>query len=156
MFLPAWMSALSATAPLSTVPVQPNEPVRTLDLRRYAGQWHEIAHLPMLFEHQHVDTIAAIDSMHVDGDAVAGRPGALRVRFAPAWLAWLPWIWTDYWVIEIDPDYRWAIVGGPSRKYMWVLSRSSTMERRLFAQIRKHARQRGYPVERLVTTAPLY
>jgi apolipoprotein D and lipocalin family protein len=156
MFLPAWMSPLSITARSSAAPAQPNEPVRTLDLRRYAGQWHEIAHLPMLFERRHVDTITAIESLHADGEKVAVRPGALKVRFAPAWLAWLPWIWADYWVIEIDPDYRWAIVGGPSRKYMWVLSRSSTMDRRLFARIREDAQRRGYPVDRLVIAAPLY
>lgn len=47
-----------------------------------------------------------------------GSAGALKVRFAPGWLSWLPWVWADYWVLELDADYRWAVVGGPRRKYM--------------------------------------
>ena len=58
--------------------------------------------------------------------------------------------WADYWVIEIDPDYQWAVVGGPSRDYLWVLSRTTQMARADFEAIRQRAAQRGYPVARLV------
>jgi apolipoprotein D and lipocalin family protein len=77
------------------------------------------------------------------------------VRFAPRWLAWLPMVWADYWVIELDPDYRWAVVGSPSRKYLWVLSRTPSMDAGQFRAIRNRAAARGYPVERLVMAAPL-
>lgn len=155
----------------------PNRPVAALDLPRYSGQWHEIAHLPMFFQRKCRDTITATYTLRADGhigvhnacrthdgameasDGVArpvdGQPGALKVRFAPAWLAWLPMVWADYWVVELDPDYRWAVVGGPSRKYLWVLSRDPSMRGDLFRQIVAHARQRGYPVDRLVMAAPL-
>ena len=86
---------------------------------------------------------------------VQGQPAALRVRFAPAWLSWLSMVWADYWVVDLDADYQWAVVGGPSRKYMWVLSRSPSMSRTRFDRIKERARQRGYPVERLVMAAPL-
>jgi len=81
---------------------------------------------------------------------VPSQPGALQVRFAPAWLGWLPMVWADYWVVELDPEYRWAVVGGPSRKYLWILSRTPTMPRDQFDALRERAARRGYPVERLI------
>ncbi|HEU4671057.1 MAG TPA: lipocalin family protein [Dyella sp.] len=154
----------------------PNRPVQQLDLQRYLGQWHEIAHLPMFFQRKCIDTITATYTLRPDGtlgvhnacrtargmdasDGVARRvddhSGALKVRFAPAWLGWLPMVWADYWVIELDPGYRWAVVGSPSRKYLWVLSRTPRMDAATFRGIRDRAAARGYPVDRLVMAAPL-
>lgn len=162
---------------LVTAAALANAPVPEVDLNRYAGTWHEIAHLPMFFQRHCVGDITAQYTLQPDGkvgvrnacrtrdgsmDAsegvarpVPGKPGALQVRFAPDWLSWLPMVWADYWVVELDPDYRWAVVGGPSTKYLWVLSREPSMERTLFEQIRDRARERGYPVDKLVMAAPL-
>jgi len=150
----------------------PNTPVPSLDLQRYAGEWHEIAHLPMFFQRNCAANITADYTLRPDatigvrnacddtngrrmvsdGTArpVAGQPGSLQVRFAPDWLAWLPLAWADYWVVELDPGYQWAVVGGPGRDYLWILSRSPTMDRARFDAIRTRAAQRGYPVEKLV------
>ena len=155
----------------------PNEPTRTLDLARYVGQWHEIAHLPMFFQRRCVDDITATytarpngtlgvhnacrtqdGSMQAsDGEAITvpgGPAGALKVRFAPAWLSWLPWVWANYWVIEVDADYQWAVVGSPSRKYLWILSRQPQMNPQLLQNLKDRARQRGYPVDQLVMATP--
>ncbi len=155
----------------------PNVPIDRLELRRYLGTWHEIAHLPMRYQKQCIDDITATYVMRDDGmvtvrnacrqkdgkhdaaDGVArtikGKPGALEVTFVPSWLRWLPFVWADYWVVELDPNYEWAVVGGPSRKYMWVLSRTPAMSRETFARLRDHARRRGYDVDRLVMSGPL-
>ena len=153
----------------------PNVPVQQLDLGRYLGQWHEIAHLPMFFQRNCIDTITATYTKLPDGqvgvhnacrtksgmDAADGvarttpTVGALKVRFAPSWLSWVSWVWADYWVIELDPDYRWAVVGSPSRDYLWVLSRDPSMSREQFTALRERAAQRGYPVDKLVMAAPL-
>ncbi len=77
------------------------------------------------------------------------------MRFAPAWLGWLPWVWADYWVIDLDADYQWAVVGSPSRKYLWILSRQPGMNGELFQNLKQRARERGYPVEKLVIAAPV-
>ncbi len=154
-----------------------NESVPALDLQRYSGEWHEIAHLPMFFQRKCTANITATYSPKADGNigvrnacdqadgkrmvsegtarAVAGQSGQLQVRFAPDWLAWAPMVWADYWVIEIDPDYQWAVVGGPGHKYLWILSRTPSMDRTLFEGIRARAAKRGYPVEKLVIAAPL-
>ncbi len=86
---------------------------------------------------------------------VDGHPGQLKVRFAPGWLSWLPMVWADYWVIDLDKDYGWAVVGGPGKKYLWVLSRTPTMDKELFERIKANAARRGYPVDKLVMAAPL-
>jgi apolipoprotein D and lipocalin family protein len=67
----------------------------------------------------------------------------------------VPGVWADYWVVDLDPDYRWAVVGGPSRKYLWVLSRTPAMDRTTFDAIRSRAAQRGYQVQDLVMAATL-
>ena len=168
-------AAIVTTASAAMAPA--NAPVANLDLQRYAGQWHEIAHLAMFFQRRCVDQITATYTANADGTVavdnacrtkhgkmqassgvarrVGGRSGALEVRFAPRVLSWLPWVWADYWVIDLDPGYQWAMVGGPSQKYLWVLSRAPSMDTRLFTRLRDSARERGYPVDKLVMTAPL-
>lgn len=128
---------LAAAAPLALAQSSTrtgNVPVAALDLDRYAGQWHEIGHLPMFFQRQCVDRITATYTRQPDGTievrnasrtkaggrdestgvarTADGRPGALQVRFAPRALSWLPMVWADYWVIDLDPDYRWTAVVG--------------------------------------------
>jgi apolipoprotein D and lipocalin family protein len=172
MFLMLAMAASTPTPPATLA----NVPVATLDLGRYSGQWHEIAHLPMFFQRKCAGDITARYTPLPDGtlevrnacrtkdgghDESVGaarpgkQPGALQVRFAPAWLGWVPGVWADYWVVDLDPDYRWAVVGGPSRKYLWVLSRTPAMDRTTFDAIRSRAAQRGYPVQDLVMAATL-
>ena len=166
-----WLAALPLLA--ATLP---NRPVATLDLARYSGRWHEIAHLPMYFERRCLDAVTATYTPNPDGtvgihntcrtdkgvmavDGVArikGRqPAALEVRFVPAWLTWLPAAWADYWVIEVDANYQWAVVGSPGRRHLWILSRRPALDHGLFAALKERARQRGSPVDRLIVTAPL-
>lgn len=176
-----WPTVAAFLLALPTAHAQslPNQPVPQLDLERYMGEWHEIAHLPLVFQRQCVGDITARYTLDQDGEIRvlnacrtrdgstdtamgAARPsdggpaGALKVRFAPRWLSWLPWVWADYWVVEVDPDYRWAVVGSPSRKYLWILSRSPSMSRAQFDAIRTRAAMRGYALDSLQTVAPLY
>ncbi|MHB1056382.1 MAG: lipocalin family protein [Rhodanobacter sp.] len=167
----------AATLPLVAATL-PNRPVDKLDLARYSGQWHEIAHLPMRFEKKCVSDVVATYTLGDNGSIVAryscrtrsgrtddvhgtakrsqGQPaGAFKVRFVPRWLAWLPKMWGDYWVIDLDPDYRWAVIGGPGGEHLWVMARRPGMQRQLFERIRQRAQQRGYPVDKLILTAPL-
>lgn len=171
------MALWVATLPL-VAGTLPNRPVETLDLARYSGRWHEIAHLPIRFERKCAgdivasytpgdnDIIAAhyacrtrsgkTEDVHAVAKRSKGQPaGAFKVRFVPRWLAWLPKMWGDYWVIDLDPDYQWAVIGGPSGEHLWVMARRPGMQRALFEQIRQRAQQRGYPVDKLILTAPL-
>lgn len=170
--MPLLLIALAAGAALAQPGTRANTAVPALDLDRYAGTWHEIAHLPMFFQRQCVGDITATYSKRADGDidvlnacrtreglrdaangiarAVAGKPGELEVRFASDWLAWLPGAWADYWVIALDPDYQWAVVGGPDREHLWILSRQPSMDKALYERLVADAAARGYPVRDLV------
>ena len=151
--------------------------VDQLDITRYAGQWHEIARLPMFFQRNCVGDTTAQYTLREDGlvgvrnscrnedgetdtvDGVARRdkehPGQLEVRFAPDWLSWLPMTWADYWVIALDPDYQWAMVGEPGREYLWILSRTPNMRREQFDELKARAAAMGYRLDELIVSAPL-
>lgn len=151
--------------------------VETLDITRYAGEWHEIARLPMFFQRKCVSAITAQYTLRDDGlvgvrnrcktedgetdvvDGVANRDanhaGRLEVRFAPDWLSWLPLTWADYWVIALDPDYQWAIVGEPGREYLWILSRTPDMPRAQLEELKARATAMGYELDELIVSAPL-
>ncbi|KRG69991.1 lipocalin family protein [Pseudoxanthomonas dokdonensis] len=167
----------SAASPVSTAQTPVNS-VAQLDLKRYAGEWHEIARLPMRYEKDCVGDITATYTINADGSigvrnacriaggetkvsdgearAVAGHPGRLQVRFAPSWLSWLPMVWADYWVLAIADDYSWALVGEPDRKYLWVLARDPVMSRPLLDSITARARGMGYKLDDLIIAAPVH
>ena len=175
----AALSLLAATALImAAAPVQTSSPVRTVaivDLDRYAGDWFEIARFPNRFQRQCVCDVRATYARRPDGrvDVVnrcrtaEGETEArgvarivdeqtfakLKVRFAPGWLSWLPMVWGDYWVIGLATDYTWAVVGDPSREYLWILSRTPQLDDGSAALARAAARDNGFDVERLVPTA---
>lgn len=174
---PALLAAALLLTSLTAHAVEPVRSVPQLDMGRYAGQWHEIAHLPVSFQKRCVGDITATYALRADGrisvhnvcrtgdgDHIAtegvarpveGKPGQLQVRFAPDWLAWVPLVWADYWVIALDPDYQWAVVGDPDRKYLWILSRSPRMDAALFASLKDKAEAMGYDLAPLKVMAPV-
>lgn len=169
--------ALVLSAPARPA-VDTDEPLRavpSLDMQRYAGTWHELARLPVEFEQDCVRAITATYTVRPDGrldvrnectradgrrevaDGVARpgeRPGEFEVRFAPAWLAPLPFVWADYWVIAIDEQYRWAIVGEPDREYLWILSRQPQVDERTLEDLKGRARMLGYELDALIVNPP--
>ena len=88
-------------------------------------------------------------------EGVARQIGAasspkLKVRFAPAILSFIPMVWGDYWVIDLDEQYQLSAVSEPKREFLWILSRTPTMDRAEYDGIRARAAQRVYPVDKLV------
>jgi apolipoprotein D and lipocalin family protein len=81
-----------------------------------------------------------------------GPASRLKVRFAPAFLSFLPFVWGDYWIVELDRDYRHAVVGDPSRKYLWILSRRPEMDEATYASLVDRARGLGFDTSRLLRT----
>ncbi len=162
-------------APLMRAPLQVVAPV---DLKRYAGLWHEQARLPNRFEKQCAGPVTAEYNLRDDGSVevrnrctlddggfdesvgsarvvrVAGQPGAgrLEVRFAPDWLSWLPMVWGDYWILKLDRDYQVALVGTPDRKYLWVLSRAPVLDELSLQAELDYARTLGFDVDNVVLT----
>jgi apolipoprotein D and lipocalin family protein len=78
-----------------------------------------------------------------------GTTSKLEVRFAPGWLSWIPGVWAPYWVIQLADDYRYAVVGEPGRKYLWILSRTPVMDAQDRAIISGLLQQQGYDPTKL-------
>ncbi len=97
----------------------------------------------------------AIGYARPTGTLTAGilKPAQLEVSFLPSWLRWAQdmghWGWGAYWVIQLAPDYRYAVVGESSRQYLWVLSRTPALSVDDEATIRVRLREQGYDLERL-------
>lgn len=150
--------------------------VPTVDLQRYSGVWYEIARLPNPFQRHCAGDVTATYRLLDDGQIKVinrclteegeiseaegrarlasedGPTSKLKVRFAPAFLSFLPFVWGDYWVLELAPDYSHAVVGDPDRKYLWVLARSPAMEEETLSTILDRARQQGYNVGGIIRT----
>ena len=155
---------------------EPLRVVPAVDLPRYAGLWYEVARLPNRFEEKCAGDVTAeytlqgADRLKVvnrcrKGDGkmteavgaakLADRKGAnsrLKVRFAPAFLSFLPAVWGDYQIIELAPDYSHAVVGDPSRKYLWFLSRTPRLDEATYRRLTEAARSQGFDVSRLIRT----
>lgn len=147
--------------------------VPTLDLQRYLGTWYEIARLPMRHEPADYTDISANYSLQADGKvrvqnrALDGNgepqesigeatvvPGSgnakLEVTFLPDVLRWIPFTKGDYWVLRIDDDYQTALVGGPDRKYLWLLSRSPALDATTQDDFLATATEKGYDLTDLI------
>ncbi len=176
----ACAAAFTATAQSIESLKQPLSPVPSVDLQRYQGTWHQLALYPNRFQkscasNTHAQytplpggTVQVVNAcrtaegkeMQVEGLARPARatilsnnqltPPQLQVRFAPEWLAWLPYVWGDYWVIQLAPDYRYAVVGEPSRDFLWVLARETQLTAADWAAIESKLKEQGYDPARLV------
>jgi len=124
-------------------PTTPLPTVESVDLARYMGEWYEIALLPNRFQSMCVADTQA--SYRLDGDVVRVRnrcrkadgaieeaDGVAKVvegsRNAKLRVSFFRPFYGDYWVLALDPDYRWVLIGEPSREYGWVLSRTPSLD----------------------------
>ena len=83
------------------------------------------------------------------GDATSSK---LEVRFAPAWLSFLPMVWGDYWVIDLDPSYQLVAVSEPKREYLWILSRSPKVDPAAYDALLARLSGQGFDLQRLEKT----
>jgi apolipoprotein D and lipocalin family protein len=168
-----WVASASALSGAEA----PLRVVSSIDLKKYAGKWYEIARLPTGVDANCASDVVFHYAARPDGrmnvihqckradGSVAQARGILRkagtkkndavlqVRFAPAILSFMPNVWRDYWIIGIGPDYTWAVVGGPSRQSLWVLSRTPVMSDSSFEQAIEIAKGNGFDTSGLVKTA---
>jgi apolipoprotein D and lipocalin family protein len=76
----------------------------------------------------------------------------LKVRFAPAALSFLPFVWGDYWILGLAKDYSWAVVGSPDRGYLWILARTPELDAGRLVSAITAAKANGFDVDRLAKT----
>jgi apolipoprotein D and lipocalin family protein len=162
--------ALAVAAGCATASRRPGLPPLTtvphVDLSRYVGTWYEIASFPQRFERGCVASRAeytlrpdgAIGVTNICRDRTFDGPerrteGTARVvdPVTNAKLA-VTFFWPfrgDYWIIELDPEYRFAVVGHPSRDYLWILARTPTLDAETYDGIVARAARQGYDTSRL-------
>jgi apolipoprotein D and lipocalin family protein len=150
-----------AAAPLEAVPF--------VDLTRYIGQWYEISRYPHRFQEGCVGSRATY-SMREDGKiAVLNEcyegsfSGKLRNAKGTAKVVdkqsnaklTVSFFWPfsgDYWIIDLGREYEYAVVGHPSRTYLWILSRTKKMDEKLYKEILERLQAKGYDTTKLIST----
>jgi apolipoprotein D and lipocalin family protein len=152
---------------------QPLPTAPSVDLTRYVGTWYEIARLPMWFQRHCIDskaiyTILPDDKIGVhnecvtdsgtldqaDGVATVVDPttnAKLAVTFDNFFARLVgPSRQGNYWIIDLDPDYRIAMVGTPDRRYLWILSRRPHIDDPTYQRLVAKAEALGFPISELI------
>ena len=144
-----------------------NSTITTFDLDRYLGKWYEVARYDHAFERNLVGTTAEY-SLRDDGmikvlnsgylytldgkfkESVGkaklnknGKPGQLRVSFFGPF-------YSDYYILDLAPDYSYSVVGSSSPKYLWILSRTPQLTPEVQSKIIKDLQKRGYDTSKLI------
>lgn len=164
------LSLSCASTPLSHEPE-----VRTVDfvdLERYAGLWHQIAFYPTRFQGDCTLNTTARYTLRKDGKvdvvnectkpngkhkSISGKArivdekahAKLKVKFfwfAPA---------GDYWIIDLGPNYEYAVVGTPDRKFLWILSREPVMDRATYEKILARIQAQSFDLDKIQVTAEI-
>jgi apolipoprotein D and lipocalin family protein len=160
----SFIGCVSSKPPLKTV--------RHVDLPRYMGDWRVIANIPYFAERGNVDSIESY-ALRPDGkianwfrfrsrsfDAPQKRYDFVgrvintqtnaewKIRFAPLINVW-------YLIIDLDPEYRWTVVGHPSRKYGWIMHREKTMPESTYREILTRLEAQGYDSKAFVKVPQL-
>ena len=167
-FLLAFSLSVHASAPLETVP--------HVDLDRYLGDWYEIARFEDISFQRDCYATKANYSLREDGDirvlnscrvgSVTGKSkkaegrawvvdqktnSKLKVQFFLRGIR-LPFAAGDYWIIELDEDYQYVMVGSPSRDYLWILSRSTKLPESIYQYLIGRAEEMGFDTKKLIGT----
>jgi len=167
----AWSLAMCMFAPalLSEAKAPPLSVVEEVDLHRYLGTWFEIASYPAWFAKNCTGVTAEYSLREGGGISVVNRchKGALdgplkeargRAKVvdpqtnAKLKVSFFGPFWGDYWILELDPDYRWVVVGEPRLKYLWILSRTPTLDKETLDEILSRLPDKGYTLDRLQWT----
>ena len=145
----------------------------SVDLQRYTGSWYEIARLPEKYEKDCASDVTATYELTIDGglriiNRCKRRDGSvkraigraevedaetnakLRVTFAPQLLDPLPFVWSDYCIIDVASDYSTAIVGTPDRSHLWLLAREPAVGEDVRSAFIAKALGQGFDTSQLV------
>jgi apolipoprotein D and lipocalin family protein len=158
------VAALFCAASLAALAQAPVASVPAVDLARYSGKWFEIASFPMFFQrncvadttaeyapapdggisvHNRCRTDKGFDDAKGKASVVEGSGNSqLKVSFFWPFKA-------DYWIVGLDPEYRWAVVGNPNRNYLWVLSRTAQLRPTLLQAALASASAQGFDLAQL-------
>ena len=152
---------------LSCKPTQNLSTVEKVDINKYAGQWYEIARLPNSFEkglncvtatytlkkNEKIEVLNKGYSIKDSGKFNTAKgtawvpnseyPGRLKVSFF--------WPFSgNYYIISLDEEYNYALVGDPSRKYLWILARTKNLDDTIYSELLEIAKFNGFDINKMI------
>jgi apolipoprotein D and lipocalin family protein len=141
--------------------------VSDVDLNRYKGKWYEIARLPNWFERK-LKCTSATYTLRGDGRITVLNQGNYltdpQKTSSAKGIAWIPdknspsklkvqFFWPfsgDYWIMDLDKDYRYVLIGEPALKYLWILAREKKMDESVYKQLLQKASYNGYDISSII------
>ncbi len=147
----------------------PLETVESVDIQKYLGKWYEIALLPNSFEegcHCTTAEYSLIDSETIkvvntcnedsaDGEVDKANGKAFIVEGSNNSKLKVQFFWPfkgDYWILELDKDYKYVLVGSPSREYLWILSRTPQLDDDIIDMLKSKAEEKGFDTSKMIFT----
>jgi apolipoprotein D and lipocalin family protein len=149
---------------------EPLETVDHVDLTHYQGKWFEIARLPLRWENKCAFNVTATYTPRADGKIevlnsckqsngkvtqskgtakTASKKGGSNSKFKVTFF----WPFSgDYWILDLDPEYRWALVGNPSRKNLWILSRTPSLDHEIVNTLLAKGEALGFDTSKIIMT----
>lgn len=157
---------LLACTAMSCASYPPLEVVPRVEIDRYIGKWFEIASLPVSQQEGCSCTTAEytvieegvlkiVNTCRKEGGLDQAEGKAFVVPNSDNAKLKVQFFWPfrgDYWILELDDEYRWAVVGVPSRKYVWVLSRSPRMAEETLTLLLERIAAKGFDVAKIQRT----
>ncbi|HSD47272.1 MAG TPA: lipocalin family protein [Pyrinomonadaceae bacterium] len=164
MIASTWLAGTAADGRKDELEVVP-----AVDLSRYVGDWYEIARLPNRFQKKCADSVTANYTLRSDGNIkVVNRcrkpSGEFTTATGKAKIVdkntnaklKVTFFWPfygKYWILDLDPNYQYAVVGEPGRDYLWILSRTPQIDETLYQQLLAKMQARGFDTTRMIRTA---
>jgi len=161
MILIMWFNSSHGQKSLAVVPA--------VDLKKYAGTWYEIARKPFSFESK-LKCITATYILRDDGKITVVNKGRLisdpaKIKTAKG-VATIPdrnvpaklkvqFFWPfkgNYWIMDLDKDYNYVLIGEPSFKYLWILARENKLDKDTLDRLFKKATESGYDITDIIMT----
>ena len=143
----------------------PNKTVSSVDLNRFAGTWYSLSSIPTMFDkgsretttHYTWDKGGYYDVVTTCKDGDEGKIRTVKSKIFQVegtnnaqMKAQFMWPFkVDYWVIDLAPDYSYVVVGHPEHKFLFIMSRKPSMDKRQYEEIVARCKAMGYPVEKL-------
>ncbi len=162
------LSTLSACNTANRTPGLPLPTVASVDVQRYLGSWTQQALIPNRFQAMCVSDTRAIYARDGDGLSVLNQcrtqsgqmeeaKGVAKIvqgsNNAKLRVSFFRPFYGDYWVLALEPNYQWVLVGEPSRQFGWILSRQTQLDDATLSQILERAVALGYDKTQFVRSA---
>lgn len=141
--------------------------VQKVDLEKYLGTWYEIARFEHFFEKDCKNVTAnysMLDEKTIkvinkctkintnESKEALGRAYSVDESNSKLKVSFFRPFWGDYWVLMLDKDYEYAVVGTPSREYLWILARNSTLDEKIKNDILQKLPTLGFDTKKLIWT----